>query len=33
YFSIVPDPSNTFLATHPPNADRVRTVQQTAAGL
>ena len=33
YFSIVPDPSNQFLATHPPNADRVRTVQRVAAGL
>jgi Zn-dependent protease with chaperone function len=33
YFNRVPDPGNRFLGTHPPNADRIRVVRQTAAGL
>lgn len=33
FFFRVPDPGDRFLGTHPPNADRLRTVQQVAAGL
>ena len=33
FFFRVPDPGDRFLGTHPPNADRVRMVRQTAAGL
>lgn len=33
YFNRVPDPGNVFLGTHPPNADRMRTVERVAAGL
>ena len=33
YFSRIPDPGNQFLGTHPPNADRIRTVRRVAAGL
>ena len=33
FFNRIPDPGDQFLGTHPPNADRVRVVQQTAAGL
>lgn len=33
YFTRIPDPGNRFLGTHPPNADRIKTVQQVAAGL
>ncbi|MDX8351090.1 M48 family metalloprotease [Cognatiyoonia sp. IB215182] len=33
FFFRIPDPGNRFLGTHPPNADRLRTVQQVAAGL
>lgn len=33
YFSRIPDPGDMFLGSHPPNADRMRTVRQTAAGL
>ena len=33
YFNRVPDPGDRFLGTHPPNADRIRVVRQTAAGL
>jgi Zn-dependent protease with chaperone function len=33
YFARVPDPGDRFLGTHPPNADRIRVVRQTAAGL
>ncbi len=33
FFSRIPDPGDRFLGTHPPNADRVRTVQRVAAGL
>lgn len=33
YFGAVPDPGDSFLATHPPNAERVRTVERVAAGL
>jgi Zn-dependent protease with chaperone function len=33
YFNRVPDPGNRFLGTHPPNADRMRVVQTTAARL
>lgn len=33
FFQRIPDPGNQFLGTHPPNADRLRTVQQVAAGL
>ncbi len=31
YFSRIPDPGNRFLGTHPPNAQRIQTVRQTAA--
>ena len=33
YFSRIPDPGNRFLGSHPPNADRIAIVRQTAAGL
>lgn len=33
FFFRIPDPGNTFLSTHPPNAARVAIVRQTAAGL
>ncbi|KQI71536.1 peptidase M48 [Loktanella sp. 5RATIMAR09] len=33
FFFRIPDPGDRFLGTHPPNADRVRTVQRVAAGL
>jgi len=33
FFNRVPDPGDQFLGTHPPNAERVRIVQQTAARL
>ncbi|MBU2358450.1 MAG: M48 family metallopeptidase [Alphaproteobacteria bacterium] len=33
FFFRIPDPGNTFLGTHPANADRLRVVQRTAAGL
>jgi predicted Zn-dependent protease len=33
FFSRLPDPGNAFLGTHPPNAQRVAIVRQTAAGL
>jgi Zn-dependent protease with chaperone function len=31
YFSRIPDPGDRFLGSHPPNADRIRVVQSTAA--
>lgn len=33
FFTRIPDPGDRFLGTHPPNADRIRTVQRVAAGL
>jgi predicted Zn-dependent protease len=33
FFFRIPDPGNRFLGTHPPNADRVAIVRQTAARL
>ncbi len=33
YFTRIPDPGNTFLGTHPPNAQRIDVVRRTAAGL
>ena len=33
FFFRIPDPGDRFLGTHPPNADRIRTVQRVAAGL
>lgn len=33
YFTRIPDPGDRFLGSHPPNADRIRVVQETAAGL
>jgi hypothetical protein len=33
FFSRIPDPGNAFLATHPPNAQRVETVRATLARL
>jgi predicted Zn-dependent protease len=33
FFSRLPDPGDQFLGSHPPNADRIRVVQQVAAGL
>jgi len=33
YFNRIPDPGDRFLGTHPPNADRIRVVQETAARL
>ncbi len=32
FFENAPDPGNTFLGTHPPNADRIRVVRQVVAG-
>ncbi|MEM9348958.1 MAG: M48 family metallopeptidase [Pseudomonadota bacterium] len=31
YFTRIPDPGNRFLGTHPPNAQRIAAVQETAA--
>lgn len=31
FFTRIPDPGNQFLGTHPPNADRIRVVRDTAA--
>ncbi len=33
FFARIPDPGNTFLGTHPPNAQRLATVRQTLAQL
>lgn len=33
FFTRLPDPGNAFLGTHPPNAQRIAVVRQTAAGL
>lgn len=33
YFRRIDDPGNQFLGTHPPNAERIATVRQVAAGL
>ena len=33
YFNRIPDPGDRFLGTHPPNADRIRVVRETAARL
>ena len=33
YFNRIPDPGNRFLGTHPPNAQRIAIVEQTAANL
>lgn len=33
YFQRIPDPGDRILGTHPPNGDRLKTVQRTAAGL
>ncbi len=33
FFNRIPDPGNRFLGTHPPNAERIATVQRVAAGL
>ncbi|MHC0053396.1 M48 family metalloprotease [Actibacterium sp. D379-3] len=33
YFARIPDPGNSFLGTHPPNAQRQRVVAEVAAGL
>ncbi|MEM8631335.1 MAG: M48 family metalloprotease [Pseudomonadota bacterium] len=33
YFMRIDDPGNTFLGTHPPNAERIETVRRTAARL
>ncbi|WP_170769062.1 M48 family metalloprotease [Ruegeria lacuscaerulensis] len=33
YFDRLPDPEDSFLSTHPPNAKRVEVVKQTARGL
>ena len=33
FFFRIPDPGNSFLGTHPANADRVRVVRRTAASL
>ena len=33
FFTRIPDPGNRFLGTHPPNADRIAIVRQTAARL
>ncbi len=32
FFNRIPDPGNSFLGTHPPNAERIATVRRTAAG-
>ncbi|MEM7320478.1 MAG: M48 family metalloprotease, partial [Pseudomonadota bacterium] len=31
FFTLLPDPGNRFLGTHPPNTERVETVRRTAA--
>ena len=33
FFNRIPDPGDSFLGTHPPNADRIRVVRQTSASL
>jgi len=33
FFTRLPDPGDKFLGSHPPNQDRIRTVQRVAAGL
>ncbi|MEL6806593.1 MAG: M48 family metallopeptidase [Pseudomonadota bacterium] len=33
FFNRIPDPGDRFLGTHPPNAQRIQIVRQTAAGL
>ncbi|MDJ1006814.1 MAG: M48 family metallopeptidase [Paracoccaceae bacterium] len=33
FFQRIPDPGDQFLGTHPPNAERIRTVERVAAGL
>lgn len=33
YFTRIADPGNQFLGSHPPNADRIKTVRRVAAGL
>ena len=33
FFTRIPDPGNRFLGTHPPNAQRIQVVRETAAGL
>jgi predicted Zn-dependent protease len=33
FFQRVPDPGDRFLGTHPPNAERIRTIERVAAGL
>lgn len=33
FFNRIPDPGDRFLGTHPPNAERIRTVQRVAADL
>jgi len=33
FFTRIPDPGNRFLGTHPPNAQRIQTVRETAARL
>lgn len=33
FFTRIPDPGDSFLGTHPPNADRIDIVRRTAAGL
>ncbi|MDP5361691.1 MAG: M48 family metalloprotease, partial [Paracoccaceae bacterium] len=33
FFFRIPDPGDRFLGTHPPNAERLRTVRQVAASL
>lgn len=33
YFTRLPDPGNTFLGTHPPNANRIQVVRETMASL
>jgi predicted Zn-dependent protease len=33
FFTRIPDPRDRFLGTHPPNADRVKAVRDTAAKL
>ena len=32
FFTRIPDPARSFLATHPPNAQRIETVRRTVAG-
>ena len=33
FFTRIPDPGDQFLGSHPPNAQRIQTVEQVAAGL